>query len=152
MDIIWFLVALVSSTKCTSPILRRMLGEANPILDSSYWTHSKDVISLVLLMKLQEALIHASNKLAVRGLKDEEKHPDFIKSCMAFNEVTIPAVSNTLKQLNLYIETAEVWYTFHFYSHSQPSKLSMGWLYVNLAGCNARRFNFTFGWINTVSN
>ncbi|KAI4340039.1 hypothetical protein MLD38_024915 [Melastoma candidum] len=55
----------------------------------------------------KEALVHASNKLVIRGLKDG-KHPDFIKSCMAFNEVTIPAVSNMLKQLNLYIETAEV--------------------------------------------
>lgn len=35
-------------------------------------------------------------------------HINFVKSCLAFSEVTIPSVTIPTKQLNLYLETAEV--------------------------------------------
>ncbi|KAL3851216.1 hypothetical protein ACJIZ3_013098 [Penstemon smallii] len=42
----------------------------------------------------------------------------FIKSCLAFSEVTIPSIPTSLRQLNLYLETAEVALLGGFVSHS----------------------------------
>ncbi|KAK9084795.1 hypothetical protein Sjap_025206 [Stephania japonica] len=57
---------------------------------------------------LKEALVHCSNCLAVKAIKDANKHSGFVKSCIAFSEVTIPSVPANMMQMNLYIETAEV--------------------------------------------
>ncbi|KAK9089725.1 hypothetical protein Scep_028807 [Stephania cephalantha] len=57
---------------------------------------------------LKEALVHSSNYLAVKAIKDANKFSGFVKSCIAFSEVTIPSVSANMMQMNLYIETAEV--------------------------------------------
>jgi len=57
---------------------------------------------------LQETLVHSSNCLAIKALKDGRKHLNFVKSCIAFSEVTIPSVLEHVVQFNLYIETAEV--------------------------------------------
>ncbi|XP_072960144.1 uncharacterized protein [Typha angustifolia] len=58
--------------------------------------------------ELKDTLVHLVNNLAVSSMKDTNKFPSFLKSCMAFNEITIPSVPNSLRRLNLYIETAEV--------------------------------------------
>lgn len=56
----------------------------------------------------QETLVHSSNHLATKALKDGRKHLSFVKSCIAFSEVTIPSISDHIRHLNLYIETSEV--------------------------------------------
>ncbi|XP_019090742.1 PREDICTED: UPF0505 protein-like isoform X2 [Camelina sativa] len=58
--------------------------------------------------ELKETLVRSSNTLAVKALKAGKKHINFVKSCLAFSEVTIPSVSTPTKHLNLYLETAEV--------------------------------------------
>ncbi|XP_012070871.1 VPS35 endosomal protein sorting factor-like isoform X2 [Jatropha curcas] len=58
--------------------------------------------------ELKETLVHSSNYLATKALKDGKKHLNFVKSCIAFAEVTIPSISAQVRQLNLYLETAEV--------------------------------------------
>lgn len=68
--------------------------------------------------ELKEALVHDSNSLAAKALKDGKKHLSFVKSCIAFSEVTIPSISSDIKQLNLYLETAEVALLGGLVSHS----------------------------------
>ncbi|XP_057474859.1 uncharacterized protein LOC130762978 isoform X2 [Actinidia eriantha] len=58
--------------------------------------------------ELKETLVHSSNCLAVKAMKDGQNHISFVKSCIAFGEVTIPSVPSWVNQLNLYLETAEV--------------------------------------------
>ncbi|XP_040988402.1 VPS35 endosomal protein-sorting factor-like isoform X3 [Juglans microcarpa x Juglans regia] len=65
-----------------------------------------------------ETLVHSSNCLAIKALKDAKKHLSFIKSCIAFGEVTLPSISAQIKQLNLYLETAEVALVCGLVSHS----------------------------------
>lgn len=48
-------------------------------------------------------------------MKEAKKHISFVKSCIAFSEVTIPSISACPKQLNLYLETAEVIFCFFFF-------------------------------------
>ncbi|KAL6199402.1 hypothetical protein ACLB2K_029186 [Fragaria x ananassa] len=67
---------------------------------------------------LKETLVHSSNCLAIKALKDGNRHVSFIKSCIAFSEVTIPSISAQTKQLNLYLETAEVALLGGLVSHS----------------------------------
>ncbi|KAF7112244.1 hypothetical protein RHSIM_RhsimUnG0248800 [Rhododendron simsii] len=67
---------------------------------------------------LKETLVHSSNRLAVKAMKDGENHTSYVKSCIAFNEVTIPSVPSCVKQLNLYLETAEVALLSGLVSHS----------------------------------
>ncbi|XP_021906119.1 UPF0505 protein C16orf62 homolog [Carica papaya] len=57
--------------------------------------------------ELKETLVHSSNCLATKAMK-RGSHMNFVRSCMAFSEVTIPSISSHIRQLNLYIETAEV--------------------------------------------
>lgn len=45
-------------------------------------------------------------------MKGARNHISFIKSCIAFSEVTLPSISACNKQLNLYLETAEVIFFF----------------------------------------
>ncbi|GMN51638.1 hypothetical protein TIFTF001_020788 [Ficus carica] len=68
---------------------------------------------------LKEILIHSSNGLAVKALKHGNKHISFIKSCIAFGEVTLPSISSQISQLNLYLETAEVALLGGLVSHSE---------------------------------
>ncbi|KAG6671064.1 hypothetical protein I3843_Q017200 [Carya illinoinensis] len=65
-----------------------------------------------------ETLVHSSNCLAIKALKDAKKHLSFVKSCIAFGEVTLPSISAQIKQLNLYLETAEVALVCGLVSHS----------------------------------
>ncbi|XP_008447726.1 uncharacterized protein LOC103490132 isoform X2 [Cucumis melo] len=58
--------------------------------------------------KLKETLVHSSNGLTVKALKDTKNHVNFVKACIAFSEVTLPSISAQIKQFNLYLETAEV--------------------------------------------
>ncbi|XP_022867447.1 UPF0505 protein isoform X2 [Olea europaea var. sylvestris] len=67
---------------------------------------------------LQETLVHSSNNLAVKSIRDGNNNINFIKSCLAFNEVTIPSIHTHWRQLNLYLETAEVALLGGFISHS----------------------------------
>ncbi|XP_024968230.1 UPF0505 protein C16orf62 homolog isoform X1 [Cynara cardunculus var. scolymus] len=57
---------------------------------------------------LKEILVHSSNLLAARALREKTDHINFIKSCITFNEVTIPCIPSYSRQLILYLETAEV--------------------------------------------
>ncbi|XP_010500650.1 PREDICTED: UPF0505 protein-like isoform X2 [Camelina sativa] len=68
--------------------------------------------------ELKETLVRSSNTLAVKALKAGKKHINFVKSCLAFSEVTIPSVSTPTKHLNLYLETAEVALLGGLISHS----------------------------------
>ncbi|XP_022733809.1 UPF0505 protein C16orf62 homolog isoform X2 [Durio zibethinus] len=70
------------------------------------------------IIELKEILVHSSNFLATKALKDGKKHLSFVKSCMAFSEVTIPSISGHIKQLHLYLETAEVALLGGLVSHS----------------------------------
>ncbi|BBH02020.1 hypothetical protein Prudu_012459 [Prunus dulcis] len=67
---------------------------------------------------LKETLIHSSNCLAIKALKDGNRHLGFVKSCIAFSEVTLPSISPQIRQLNLYLETAEVALLGGLISHS----------------------------------
>ncbi|CAK9309602.1 unnamed protein product [Citrullus colocynthis] len=68
--------------------------------------------------ELKETLVHSSNGLAVKALKDARKHVNFVKACIAFSEVTLPSISAQIKQFNLYLETAEVALLGGLISHS----------------------------------
>ncbi|XP_024006205.1 UPF0505 protein isoform X3 [Eutrema salsugineum] len=74
--------------------------------------------------ELKETLVRSSNTLAVKALKAGKKHTNFIKSCLAFSEVTIPSVSTPTKLLNLYLETAEVALLGGLISHSDGLVMS----------------------------
>ncbi|KAJ7963774.1 UPF0505 protein C16orf62-like [Quillaja saponaria] len=67
---------------------------------------------------LKETLVHSSNCLAFKALKDTKRHMSFFKSCITFSEVTIPSIFALSRQLNLYIETAEVALVGGLVSHS----------------------------------
>ncbi|OAY28461.1 VPS35 endosomal protein-sorting factor-like isoform X3 [Manihot esculenta] len=68
--------------------------------------------------ELTETLVHLSNYLATKALKDRKTLLTFVKSCIAFSEVTIPSISSQVRQLNLYLETAEVALLGGLVSHS----------------------------------
>ncbi|WKA12503.1 hypothetical protein VitviT2T_029878 [Vitis vinifera] len=68
--------------------------------------------------ELKETLVHSCNCLAIKAMKEAKKHISFVKSCIAFSEVTIPSISACPKQLNLYLETAEVALVCGLVSHS----------------------------------
>ncbi|KAJ8754974.1 hypothetical protein K2173_015486 [Erythroxylum novogranatense] len=70
------------------------------------------------LNDLKDTLVHSSNCLAIKALKDDKKHLVFVKSCVAFGEVTIRSISSQARQLSLYLETAEVALMGGLVSHS----------------------------------
>lgn len=59
-------------------------------------------------------MVHSCNSLAIKAIKGANKHRNFLKSCTAFNEVTIPSVSSGSKRMNLYLETVEVIFSYLF--------------------------------------
>nr|GEU91021.1 uncharacterized protein [Tanacetum cinerariifolium] len=67
---------------------------------------------------LKELLVHWSNLLATRASRKKKDNINFIKSCVTFNEVTIPCISSYSRQLILYLETAEVSLFGGLISHS----------------------------------
>ncbi|KAL4554184.1 hypothetical protein LXL04_037361 [Taraxacum kok-saghyz] len=71
---------------------------------------------------LKEILVHSSNLLATRALrlrsKKKKDNLNFIKSCITYNEVTIPSIPSYSRQLILYLETAEVSLLGGLISHS----------------------------------
>lgn len=73
--------------------------------------------AFVCISELQEMLVHSSNKLAVRALRHGNNSVSFVKSCLAFNEVTVPAIPSVIRQFKLYLETAEVAILGGFISH-----------------------------------
>ncbi|KAL0362848.1 UNVERIFIED_CONTAM: VPS35 endosomal protein sorting factor-like [Sesamum calycinum] len=64
-------------------------------------------VHLIVDKITQEMLVHSSNKLAVRALRHGNNSISFVKSCLAFNEVTVPAIPSVIRQFKLYLETAE---------------------------------------------
>ncbi|XP_073149503.1 uncharacterized protein [Henckelia pumila] len=70
------------------------------------------------ISELQEMVVHSTNSLAVRAMRDVNCDLNFVKSCLAFNEVTIPSIFTNLRQLSLYLETTEVALLSGFVSHS----------------------------------
>ncbi|PWA64095.1 hypothetical protein CTI12_AA346860 [Artemisia annua] len=67
---------------------------------------------------LKEFLVHSSNLLATRASREKKDNINFIKSCITFNEVTIPCIPSYSRQLILYLETAEVSLFGGLISHS----------------------------------
>ncbi|CAN8303023.1 unnamed protein product [Cochlearia groenlandica] len=74
--------------------------------------------------ELKETLVRSSNTLAVKALKAGKNHINFVKSCIAFSEVTIPSVLTPAKHFNLYLETAEVALIGGLVSHSDGLVIS----------------------------
>ncbi|XP_059664782.1 uncharacterized protein LOC132311079 isoform X2 [Cornus florida] len=68
--------------------------------------------------ELKETLVHASNCLVIKAIKGGKEHLSFVKSCIAFSEVTIPSVPAHIRQMNLYLETAEIALLSGLVSHS----------------------------------
>ncbi|CAL5390425.1 unnamed protein product [Camellia sinensis] len=74
--------------------------------------------SFVFRSSCSETLVHSSNCLAVKAMKDGQKHLSFVKSCIAYSEVTIPSVPSRVRQFILYLETAEIALLGGLVSHS----------------------------------
>ncbi|KAI8557561.1 hypothetical protein RHMOL_Rhmol04G0020200 [Rhododendron molle] len=106
---IWHSYLNVVGLLVASMTLRSSEGLQNNLLSS---------LCSNFLFYLQETLVHSSNRLAVKAMKDGENHTSYVKSCIAFSEVTIPSVPSCVKQLNLYLETAEVALLSGLVSHS----------------------------------
>ncbi|XP_019262370.1 PREDICTED: UPF0505 protein C16orf62 isoform X2 [Nicotiana attenuata] len=60
------------------------------------------------MSEVKETIVHSSNLLAIKSRRNDISCIIFVKSCIACSEVTIPSIPSHLKQLNLYLETAEV--------------------------------------------
>ncbi|KAL5715384.1 hypothetical protein ACHQM5_017212 [Ranunculus cassubicifolius] len=58
--------------------------------------------------ELKQVVVHCSNKLAIQAIKEGNKRVNFVKTCIAFNEVTIPSISDSTKRMHLYVESVEV--------------------------------------------
>ncbi|KAF3791529.1 UPF0505 protein [Nymphaea thermarum] len=59
--------------------------------------------------QLLDTIIHSCNCLAVRAMKVAgNQSVGFVKACLAFTEVTVPAIMDDLRRINLSIETAEI--------------------------------------------
>lgn len=73
---------------------------------------------------LRETVVHVSNRLAMTALKITrgrltQHMVDFVKTCITFNEITIPCLRSVVKRIFLYIETAEVAMMSSLVSHSE---------------------------------
>ncbi|CAL9121107.1 unnamed protein product [Musa acuminata var. zebrina] len=69
--------------------------------------------------ELKYVLIHSSNNLAIKSIRDKKKFLGFLKSCLAFSEVTIPSISDSIQRMNHYLETAEIALFGGLISHSE---------------------------------
>ncbi|KAJ8442955.1 hypothetical protein Cgig2_019528 [Carnegiea gigantea] len=81
-----------------------------PVLNESrqwIWDYQQSQLKK-LKMRSLETLVHRGNCLTIEVLKDSTKKFALVRSCLAFCEATIPSVSTPVKQLILYLETAEV--------------------------------------------
>ncbi|KAK6774166.1 hypothetical protein RDI58_029405 [Solanum bulbocastanum] len=70
------------------------------------------------MSEVKEMIVHSSNLLVVKATRNDISDVIFVKSCIACSEVTIPSIPSHLKQLNLYLETAEVALMAGLVSHS----------------------------------
>ncbi|KAM3320471.1 VPS35 endosomal protein-sorting factor-like isoform X2 [Capsicum chacoense] len=70
------------------------------------------------MSEVKETIVHSSNLLVVKAMRSGSNYVTFVKSCIACSEVTIPSIPSHLKQLNLYLETAEVALMAGLVSHS----------------------------------
>ncbi|PHU22466.1 hypothetical protein BC332_07573 [Capsicum chinense] len=70
------------------------------------------------MSEVKETIVHSSNLLVVKATRSGSNYVTFVKSCIACCEVTIPSIPSHLKQLNLYLETAEVALMAGLVSHS----------------------------------
>lgn len=73
---------------------------------------------------LRETVVHLSNRLAVMTLRilrgtSTQRSKDFVKSCVTFNEITIPSMKSGIKRMHLYLETAEVAMMNALVSHAE---------------------------------
>ncbi|GAV81964.1 Vps35 domain-containing protein [Cephalotus follicularis] len=101
--------------------------------------------------ELKETLVHTSNHLATKALKDGRRHLSFLKSCIAFSEVTIPSIPTHIRQLNLYLETAEVALLGGLISHLDgliDSAISCLWSVDSLDG--SRTLTDVDGLVSTI--
>ncbi|KMS96244.1 hypothetical protein BVRB_000520 isoform C [Beta vulgaris subsp. vulgaris] len=58
--------------------------------------------------EVKETLVHHANCLVMKASKASKQLVSFGRSCLAFSEATIPSIAAPIKQLHLYLETAEV--------------------------------------------
>ncbi|XP_060209136.1 uncharacterized protein LOC132636334 isoform X3 [Lycium barbarum] len=70
------------------------------------------------MSEVKETIVHSSNLLVVKATRNDISDVIFVKSCIACSEVTIPSIPSHMKQLNLYLETAEVALMAGLVSHS----------------------------------
>ncbi|XP_055801098.1 uncharacterized protein LOC129870364 isoform X2 [Solanum dulcamara] len=70
------------------------------------------------MSEVKERIVHSSNLLVVKATRNDIIDVIFVKSCIACSEVTIPSIPSHMKQLNLYLETAEVALMAGLVSHS----------------------------------
>ncbi|CAN4096802.1 unnamed protein product [Withania somnifera] len=70
------------------------------------------------MSEVKETIVHSSNLLVAKASRNDSSYVIFVKSCIACSEVTIPSIPSHLKQLNLYLETAEVALMDGLVSHS----------------------------------
>eukprot|EP00249_Psilotum_nudum_P000286 c11225_g1_i2 orf=128-1468(+) len=62
---------------------------------------------------IRETVVHLSNRIATDTLRllkgNHSSHSvEFVKSCVTFNEITIPSINIITNRVDLYLETAEV--------------------------------------------
>lgn len=67
----------------------------------------------LVYVPLQEMLVHLSNRLCIRTLemargKMNRRTTAFVKACVAYSQVTIPSILDTMKQIKLYLVAAQV--------------------------------------------
>ncbi|XP_027061538.2 uncharacterized protein [Coffea arabica] len=60
------------------------------------------------MIELKETLVHSSNLLSIKLMKESSNLFAFAKSCLTFSEVTIAAIPDCFRRFSLYLETAEV--------------------------------------------
>ncbi|KAG6527331.1 hypothetical protein ZIOFF_009430 [Zingiber officinale] len=76
-------------------------------------------------MHLTSILVHSSNNLGIKFFRDKPKFLSFLKSCLAFNDVTLPSVSDRIRRMNLYLESAEIALFGGLISHSEGFIISV---------------------------
>ncbi|XP_042461408.1 VPS35 endosomal protein sorting factor-like isoform X1 [Zingiber officinale] len=75
--------------------------------------------------EVKSILVHSSNNLGIKFFRDKPKFLSFLKSCLAFNDVTLPSVSDRIRRMNLYLESAEIALFGGLISHSEGFIISV---------------------------